>query len=57
MTTAECKEIAFDNIDKALDFLTDYFNQRSNQATDADFYKLNATRQKFDFLEKLMITD
>ena len=51
------KEQAFADLQKSLDFLTDYFNFRGNPTTEGDFFQLNIAEQKLDFLRKLMTTE
>jgi hypothetical protein len=53
----QAKEKAFNDLQGALNFLTEYFNFRGNPATDGDFWQLNIAKSKLDFLEKLMTTD
>lgn len=55
--STETKEKAFNDLQGALNYLTEYFNFRGNPTTEADFWQLNLAKGKLEFLEKLMETE
>lgn len=48
------KEKAINDINGALNYLTEYFYYRSAPTTEGDIYQINLIKTKIEFISKLM---